>query len=339
MSTSSNQIYTQNSDISLSEADHSSEKYEMKLNILENHNFYAENIIIGTLAPKKVIYIQIPGNPGYCGFYFENLCMLHKLLLEKGFQEHDIQLSSVSLGGNWVGTPTEKGNLNFYNQDFGLEDQINYLILILRELYFEAYPDCDIYVGGHSIGGYIISQVLNRLTEQEQSRIKQCFLICSTIMELENSPNGKGFWMQAIIYDKLYFSTLIKWIFSGWNTIIPPSIKYSAFRRFHGSTESLDPHIPRIHSSRLLKGSHFLAQSEFKELRELKDEVYQKLPNKFVFIFSDSDMWCTSTHREYIQKALSPYQKEMIVMSVRHAYCIHKEDNLAVANYMSKFFI
>ena len=152
------------------------EKMEvMDVDGIPTHVFHLE-----TVSHNDCLLLVVPGSPGASHFYIP----FAKRLFDLGRGAYDV--SVVSHAGHSPGVyrqprPDEEGVERDW---FALEDQISHKLAFLRE---RAEHKTRLYLVGHSIGCYIILNMLKHLT---QSRVKKILFLFPTIERMSATPNG-----------------------------------------------------------------------------------------------------------------------------------------------------
>ena len=138
---------------------------------------------------------MITGNPGLISYYNAFLSALHKLFAEKKSDSDVFQIYGQSLAGfeqNDCPPPTT-------SVPYSLEDQIEILLEALNERSILSGPRKGqrydgIILIGHSVGTYIIMEMLNRLRKSSSLlKVKAGILLFPTITHLAKSPSGVKF--------------------------------------------------------------------------------------------------------------------------------------------------
>lgn len=153
-------------------------------------------------ASYTLIYF-ITGNPGLISYYGAFLRTLHQLL-SKG--QHTSSNSSDLIhiyGRNLAGFEDNEGHIDpfasqgYLSTPYSLEDQIQVTLSSLQERKIQAGPRAGqaydrVIIVGHSVGSYILLELLQRLRTSSQSvlNIKAGILLFPTITHIAKSPSG-----------------------------------------------------------------------------------------------------------------------------------------------------
>ena len=122
-----------------------------------------------------LVFVIIPGNPGCIQFYEKFAEVLH---LNTKLPVWGVSHTGHVQAGDDVAHP--------HVLDCSLEKQIEHKRMYLEE---EVFPQADkVVLIGHSIGCYIILQIINQLKDKDL--IFKSVLLFPTIERLRHSPNG-----------------------------------------------------------------------------------------------------------------------------------------------------
>lgn len=124
---------------------------------------------------SKTLILIIPGNPGIIEFY------------EKFAKDLNAETELDVLGISHTGHLYDEKVKNW--QPLNLLTQINHKIEYIEK--YLSDEDVNIILIGHSIGCYIILEVLNYMNKDLKKKVKKAFLLMPTIERMHESPNGK----------------------------------------------------------------------------------------------------------------------------------------------------
>ncbi|XP_078503852.1 lipid droplet-associated hydrolase isoform X3 [Lissotriton helveticus] len=134
-------------------------------------------------APPRMLFLIIPGNPGLVGFYKTFMQTLYNGLN----QQHPVWgLSHAGHCGPPSGMSMTADTEEKEPDDvFGLNGQIEHKIRFLKK---NVPKDMALVLIGHSIGCYIILEIMKRLPEL---KVLRSVLLFPTIERMAQSPQGK----------------------------------------------------------------------------------------------------------------------------------------------------
>jgi hypothetical protein len=144
-------------------------------------------------ASYHLIFL-VTGNPGLISYYDTFLRTLHELLSEKKSETGVFHIFGQSLAGfEDNDSPSKTTGL-----PHSLEEQIESRLQCLEDQCIPSGPrqgqvyDSIILVG-HSVGGYIILEMLQRLRKSSRCNVKAGILLFPTVTHIAKSPNGAKF--------------------------------------------------------------------------------------------------------------------------------------------------
>lgn len=143
-------------------------------------------------SEKKLLVFFITGNPGLIGYYQTFLTLCYDSLRSK-YKDHSIHVFGTSLAGFSV---AEEEN---HEDPFDLEQQIEYIDQTLsRQVSSTSSKDSTtdstrVILIGHSVGSYILLEVLRRQKSRHDHNIRIISGIClfPTVTHIAKSPSGK----------------------------------------------------------------------------------------------------------------------------------------------------
>lgn len=292
----------------------------------------------------EVLYLMIPGNPGPCEVY--------QFFLLNLLQQHPstkIHSCAVSLLGHDLFNTKHAHNTT---RNVSLNEQIAHKGWLLVEWLPKRYKNLKkVILMGHSIGSYMIVNILKRYEEQLQKHyslldkknasLPSLQLVCCfpTFERMLQSPNGQSKRI-PVMYGRIPLTFLLHLlslllptksirlllirILSSWNESVKnnasnPVVGQLLYRFIHPSTVS-----------NLL----YLAKQEFLTLKELDPlvPILKKFQHQIFYIFSTQDSW---TPLEYVwnlkEKVFGENeqlwkQQTQIESESRHAFCMYRED-------------
>ncbi|KAK7862854.1 hypothetical protein R5R35_008453 [Gryllus longicercus] len=270
------------------------------------------------LSNHRDLIVCIPGNPGVTGYYEEFLETLYCSL--------NIPVWIVSHAGHEVGRDVTIPPLRGNRQLYSLEGQITHKIQFLNKY---VPPHVNIYFVGHSIGTYMILQVLKQCPEIN-ARVKKSYMLFPAIHHLKDTPNGK-LWGNFLLRIKS-FLLFLAWIFIYLPIFIRKILIYIYFLIFPAKKEMIRPTV-KLLNPRALQNVFFIAQDNLDNVKELDHELIDELSDKLLFYFSITDGWAPLSLYEYLKK-LHP-QVRALTSSYKHAFVL--EAGRDVAGRVSKW--
>ncbi|XP_066910625.1 lipid droplet-associated hydrolase-like [Clytia hemisphaerica] len=236
-------------------------------------------------SSKKAIVV-IPGNPGLVEFY--------ELFMECLYKLKGIPIIGFSHAGHSPIHPYTDEPMR--TPPLTLQEQIQHKKDCVRQF---IPDDCNIIFIGHSIGAYIILQLMDHIPERSLHGI----LLFPTITNMIGTVDGK-FWNLITSYLKLpllwtaYFSSYL------------PYALQDVLIRWRAKWRQIDaPIVPvcrRCVSWDVLSQGFRMVECELVEVKTLNPElsrIIRRYSNKLTVYYGDGDAWTPfSFYEEFIQK-------------------------------------
>lgn len=177
---------------------------------------------ISARAPTKIL-LFIPGNPGIAGYYQEYLLHLHSNIggLEivcPSYPGHVSDIDTRSNNSDQNNDPASIINASHSNESktiikkklskpLSLQEQISHKVALLDHVH-SLYPDCEIILGGHSLGSYMCLQLLHH---RQNIAISKVIALFPTFHSMKDTPQGQKMqWIaQPIIRYPLHLIVLV----------------------------------------------------------------------------------------------------------------------------------
>jgi pimeloyl-ACP methyl ester carboxylesterase len=148
----------------------------------------------GNPSASYHLVFLVTGNPGLISYYDPFLTTLHQLLSENESDGDVFHIYGESLAGfEDNDTPSKDTGL-----PYSLEEQIETRIRSLQNQHIPSGARQDqaydsIILIGHSVGAYIILEMLRRLKNSPRLNIKAGVLLFPTVVHIAKSPRGMKF--------------------------------------------------------------------------------------------------------------------------------------------------
>ncbi|AIN99136.1 hypothetical protein LPMP_260220 [Leishmania panamensis] len=255
---------------------------------------------------NRKVLVFFPGNPGLVQFYEPMCACLEKNkfdVLVMGYAGHSL-------------TQLNKGRVFSLAEQMDIADSfVATLINKNTELKYKR----NIYVGGHSIGGFVALQMGARYAS-----IKKCFGLCPVISHLRDSPNGRRLFylsntvtqccvaMGAALLELLPYK-LRHLLIARWEPKLSPAL-----------AEALAHHCHRW----CLMNSLYMAMTEFRMLLQPDAVLLRHVQERLILYYVQNDGWAPLSYAEEIKRIcpqLGAYVLEEDA-GVPHAWCLdHSE--------------
>ncbi|KAH6916901.1 hypothetical protein BKA70DRAFT_1250904 [Coprinopsis sp. MPI-PUGE-AT-0042] len=258
-------------------------------------------------SSPEVVYLFVPGNPGLVEFYTP--------FLENIYQSGPSDRLAILAHAHAGHTP-----LPLHSQhpsDAGLAIQIESAIEAFDAVRAE-YPSARIVAAGHSVGAYIVKQVL----KARRDAVSAVFLLFPTISHIAGTPNGQRL--------KIIFKPITRQLLSycGYMAKLLP-IRLLAFLYRAWPVNQLAVLKDLISSPSCITAALVMASDEMKTIKGLDTELLEEFKHKLHFYYASHDDW-VGDERDELIKALHPGGANIPLKVVHgeqgipHAFCISR---------------
>ena len=227
---------------------------------------------------NDALLLIVPGSPGMAHFYIPFAARLFEL----GRGAYDV--SVVSHAGHSPGITKSMDSLG--RDWYSLEDQLAQKMAYIEE---QAADKDVLYLVGHSIGCYIILQMLKQLPP---AKVKKVAFLFPTIEKLAITPNGKFFAQLFTTYRNLAA------ILVGIASWIPDTIRQFILTKYFVYKRMTPPeHVEHMARGTMnITGQSFynilcMADQEMQEVCALPEDVLSENIEKMVFYYGSDDSW------------------------------------------------
>ncbi|XP_053608964.1 lipid droplet-associated hydrolase [Plodia interpunctella] len=264
-----------------------------------------------TCAGGEVI-VCISGNPGLPDFYIDFALELHKLT--------GLPMCVIGQAGHDV-IPNEK-DLVLKNQEhlYSLQGQVEHKFNFINE---SIDKNCRIHLIGHSIGSWMIIEMLNKHSTLID-RIVSINLLFPTIQKMAVAPNGKFItkFLSRIHVLLMFFINLIH--------ILPQVVRsffIDVYIYWNKLPSSYNDMVNKFLSPSSFEKMIFLAYDEMANVKELNKSGIDKIKSITNVIYSDRDGWAPVSYMEDL-KQFEPHL-QMTLVGVDHAFVLRSSEQVA----------
>ncbi|KAG5476326.1 hypothetical protein LSCM1_04028 [Leishmania martiniquensis] len=255
------------------------------------------------------LLIFFPGNPGLVQFY-QPFCAY---LAANGFDVLVMGYAGHSL------TQHNKGRIFSLTEQIDIADSF---VVTLLNKNTELKYSSNIYIGGHSIGGFVALQMAVRY-----SSIKKCFGLCPVISHMRESPNGR----------RLYYlgNAVAQWCLAGASAalqLLPYRLRLHLISRSEprlsrALAEDLAHHFHRWS----LMNSLYMAMTEFDMLLQPDAALLRCVQERLVLYYVKEDGWAPLPHAEEIREICPELGAYVIEddAEITHAWCLDQSEAVA----------
>lgn len=248
--------------------------------------------------------VIVPGNPGNAGYYQEFAYHLYTLT------ERAIAVSVISHAGH-VPPVVKVGEPPY----FSLKDQADHKLAYLA---LDSHKDSKIILIGHSMGCYVIQEMMKMLPP---GRILKAFFLFPTIERMIHSPNGifyvsrTGYFSHKLLYYMTFFfyycfpKSLLRAIIS---------LKYRSLstERSNLLTNSTLAILNPTTMSNILQ----LSTEEMEVIYTRDDQFLQQHIKNIVFYYGLEDGWVPATCRDDMTRDYPDCNTHLCQKGLMHAF-------------------
>lgn len=182
---------------------------------------------------------------------------------------------------------------------------------------------CKLHLIGHSIGAWIVIEMLHSYSELPK-RVITANLLFPTLQRMVETTNG--IFLNGVIRRLHIFIML----FLGFINLLPESVKYfilSLFCKFHSLPQDYIARILMYLNPKIMEKVLFLAYDEMAIVRSLNVDALDKIKHFTNVVYSNSDGWAPVNYIEDL-KQFQP-QLHMAVVDIDHAFVLKSSEKVA----------
>ncbi|GFQ78591.1 lipid droplet-associated hydrolase [Trichonephila clavata] len=264
--------------------------------------------------PGRFLILFIPGNPGALEYYIEFIKALYEGL------QRAIPIWGISHAGHvspppGCTVPKLQDNENLYS----LEGQIHHKMAFINTY---VPRDRRVILIGHSIGCYIVLELLKRLPHIQVIR---CFLLFPTIERMSTSPQGQWVWpmltylrLPALIsvYALSYLSPqmqcrLLEWYFK--DRSVPECVLNASLNLFQLDCAKLCMH---------------LARDELENVTTLDVDNIRENLSRITFYYGANDNWCPYSYYQDLKEIFPQGDIRLDKNNFEHAFVLENSKEM-----------
>lgn len=207
----------------------------------------------------------------------------------------------------------------------------------------DEYKFENIILIGHSIGCYVIIELLELINEEFKKKIKKSFLFFPTIERMSTTPNGK-----VLTFFSNFFSWLVYFL-AFLLTFLPNKIRKEitkfGLNNRHGSVNNENLLIDGIEDI-VLKMSHnyscfrscfHMGADEMKIVTNLNKKAVEQNIDRLYFYYGSNDKWCPIGFYHDMMKYMNEIGKKnanihLDQLGLEHAFIIFKKQCEIISN-------
>lgn len=204
-------------------------------------------------------------------------------------------------------------------QRYNLAQQVQHKINVVTSL-LDREPNAKIILAGHSVGAYILLEVLRHVPDD---RWLKGILLFPTVDHIGASINGRK------LMPLLQFGRGVVWTAAAMVGLLPRRVqRWLAGWHLKGSDAmTVDATLSVLHPE-VAWNAMYMAMHEMKEILSLDHQHARKLQSKLVFYFGAEDNWVNPSDPDMIRQALPGATVVVCKEGHRHAFVL-KPDSVA----------
>lgn len=275
------------------------------------------------LTEHKGVLVLIPGNPGLADFYVTYLDEIQK-------HRPELEAYAVSHAGFSTSEPLD-ATAPYYDLEYQIEHKCEFLLQLAEQSTHERLP---VHLLSHSMGSYVLQNVVKRLTDHPGIDFKFIGLLFPTIIDIAESESGQ---LLTRIGAKLPITSAVTNFARFLNVVLPLSLSRrivtSTVKR--GSSQecynnSIDACYKIFQSPRIIQQALRMSLEEMEQIRHdkpLQDWFFTVFLQKCHIwgAFAATDHWVSNNTRDliinYKQKNVH-FQIENSSSLITHSFCI-----------------
>ncbi|XP_076349705.1 lipid droplet associated hydrolase sturkopf isoform X1 [Tachypleus tridentatus] len=258
---------------------------------------------------KQILIILIPGNPGAIEHYEEFMCALYEGL------QRAVPIWGISHAGHTAPPPSVK--LPKFSENeylYSLEGQVRHKMVFLNTC---VPRDRQLILIGHSIGCYIVLEILKRLP---RLNVIRGILLFPIIERMSTTPQGQWMWpllsylrLPALfgVYALSYLSPQLQWRLLLWyfkDRPVPECVLRASLNLFH-------PECARQ--------CMFMAKDELDSVTTLDIDSLKAHVNHLIFYYGSSDQWCPVSYYKDLKEMFPQGDVRLCQYGFEHAFVIN----------------
>lgn len=259
------------------------------------------------------------GNPGIGDYYIEFMKNIFRLSNGKAPVVCVSHAGHVTPPAN-VATPSTS-SVTRVNDYLSLKGQVQHKLAYINE---HIGPNVRLTLVGHSIGCYMILQLLTMLNE---ARIFKCLLLFPTIERIAASPQGKV--TTPVLHYLRWMAPLIIYPLS---YLIPDTIKLYLVKKYFDSNEfplcAIEGTLKLLSPSAVMN-ILYLANIEMQTVVEADHQLIETHLRKLSFYYGASDHWCPRSYHDDMKKRFPEADIYLCSAGHEHAFVLKNSVEMA----------
>lgn len=195
---------------------------------------------------------------------------------------------------------------------------------------------------GHSIGCYVIIELLELINEEFKNKIKKSFLFFPTIERMSKTPNGRVLTVLSQFFSWLVY--FLAFLITFFPTKIRKQLIKVGLNNRHGSVNDNilidgieDIVLKMSHSYSCFRSCFYMGANEMKIVTNLNKKAIEQNIDKLYFYYGSKDKWCPISFYHDMKKFTDEMNRKNIEihldqLSLDHAFVIFKKQCEIITN-------
>ncbi|KAL2917091.1 hypothetical protein HK105_203155 [Polyrhizophydium stewartii] len=288
-------------------------------------------------GPVRNVLVFIPGNPGIIGYYHDYLETLHRL------SGGNIEVFGCTYPGQ------SQYLANHEQRVLSLDEQVQHKIAFYDAVsrrvdaheragraagLGEVAARPRVFLAGHSLGTYVILQLLKH---RPTARIDKILALFPTLHSLAKTPMGRQ--MSWVVMPGVRHTVYAA--IAGLRSLVP--VEYlraivAAVTGHKGRALGVTSRLVHPHSA---ASSLYLGACEMAQIREMQHDVIERHADKFMFYYGSVDDWCPTSHYDEMRDTYPESKTHLCEHRVPHAFVIEHSELIAeqTAKWLQPFLL
>ena len=242
-----------------------------------------------------------------------------------------------------------------WNHRINVVEQINHKVQFLeKHLFLDEdltamnYDEnnTDIVFIGHSIGCFIILEILEALNKNMKNQVRKAILLFPTIERMSVTPNGKRL---------TFLTTFFMWLlnfFALLASLLPDSIRKMGinigFTRPHSSkqlvTNANETVDEMLKSFSCMRSCLFMGKNEMNFVKNPNTNAIERHLDLLLFYYGKTDNWCPIDYyydmEGFLSKLNIENKKQHLVLDehgMDHAFCLYRDQCSQISNMIQRW--
>uniref|UniRef100_A0A131Y1H3 Lipid droplet-associated hydrolase n=1 Tax=Ixodes ricinus TaxID=34613 RepID=A0A131Y1H3_IXORI len=260
---------------------------------------------------QEPLFIFFPGNPGIIEYYEEFLQEIYDNL------EGKLHVCGLAHAGHDVlprnlRAPPPNENWHLY----GLEGQVAHKVDFVKT---HVSNDRPVFLAGHSIGAYMVLQMLK---QRKELNVKRSFLLFPVFERLAQTPNAKALVLSSLLLK------LATWLLVALLFVLPEFVKAALIEwHFKDIQPSMRNRIKKatltLFTPAIFKLMVNMAEDELDQVKQRDEGTIRDNLKRLTFYYGSEDNWCPIEYFRDMRRAFPDADLNLCEHNLKHAFTLH----------------